>query len=633
MTTHQASHFEYGSYRLYSNGNAASPEEFLELIHDSRLAADIFTIVEDGRVDFLVNQQYKGLAGAYRRIQEEALDARPPLTIYRLKEAFLEGLIRMSLGCFGQWSAPAELCSSLYLSSSIMKRVLSSEAVVEDSIEATMRLYRLATRISNDPVPGNSWQTIDLDKIPREIESRPSLKIEDILSDLSEMEPQASIYSSPPDIEYRGIHSVDSDSEFEESVSSSQDDSGTGSSHTKSPSSNQESDIDDISDIGALAADKGTTEEEAIVFGANTMNTQDVPWASQPEQANDTDDNEGPLEADGPLSYLYNEWDFRANDYRLRWCRVRQTPQDEGTTEFFDATLDEYKDLASRLRKQFEMLNPRFSRKVKKLQDGEDFDLDAVVDYVITKKAGQNPDGKVYWRRSKAERDVSVAFLLDMSSSTIEYINKAQGHSSSQPVFRDYKDYFEWLQAGNDSVIRPLEFKRIIDLEKESLVLLIKALESIGDTYAIYGFSGYGRENVEFYIIKDLEEDLSDQVKSRIDTISPQHGTRMGPAIRHATWKLEQQESRSKFLFLISDGRPEDHRYGQAGLEREYAIHDTKMALVETKQKGVMPFCLTIDKAGHDYLKTICGDMGYEVVPDIESLPRCLPTLYRKFTT
>ena len=59
-------------------------------------------------------------------------------------------------------------------------------------------------------------------------------------------------------------------------------------------------------------------------------------------------------------------------------------------------------------------------------------------------------------------------------------------------------------------------YKRIIDLEKESTALLIQALESIGDTYGIYGFSGYGRENVEFYVIKDIAESFSEKIKRRI---------------------------------------------------------------------------------------------------------------------
>jgi len=161
---------------------------------------------------------------------------------------------------------------------------------------------------------------------------------------------------------------------------------------------------------------------------------------------------------------------------------------------------------------------------------------------------------------------------------------------------------------------------------------LIKALETIGDTYAIYGFSGYGRENVEFYIIKDLEEEFSDKIKCRIDRISPIQGTRMGPAIRHATWKLEQQAARNKFLFLVSDGRPQDHGYGCDGLEKEYAINDTKMALLEARRRNITPFCLTVDRVGHDYLRTMCGDIGYEVVADIESLPKRLPALYSKLT-
>ena len=39
-----------------------------------------------------------------------------------------------------------------------------------------------------------------------------------------------------------------------------------------------------------------------------------------------------------------------------------------------------------------------------------------------------------------------------------------------------------------------------------------------------------------------------------------------------------------------------------------------------------------MDKAGHDYLATMCQDMGYEVLTDINALPSRLPMLYRKLT-
>jgi nitric oxide reductase activation protein len=270
-------------------------------------------------------------------------------------------------------------------------------------------------------------------------------------------------------------------------------------------------------------------------------------------------------------------------------------------------------------------------RKIKRLLDGEELDIDSVIEYAVERRAGVTPNDKIYWRRNKIERDVSVAFLLDMSASTDEEIAKHERKGQTDDFDDDPRRYFSWWMARRaQELLTPP--KRIIDLEKESIVLLIKALETIGDKYGIYGFSGYGRDNVEFYVVKDLEEAFNEHTKKRIDKIAPVRSTRMGPAIRHATYKLEQQDSKVKILFLVSDGRPQDHGYGRDRTEKEYAIHDTHMALVESKRKGMVPFCLTVDRYGHDYLKQMCGDLGYAVVPDIESLPSRITTLYRQLT-
>jgi len=253
------------------------------------------------------------------------------------------------------------------------------------------------------------------------------------------------------------------------------------------------------------------------------------------------------------------------------------------------------------------------------------------VEFLVERHAGQAPVGKVYWRRNKVERDVAVAFLLDMSASTDEEIMKHERRYAQDDFNDDPRRYFSWWMSrrAQDLLSPP---KRIIDLEKESTVLLIKALETIGDTYGIYGFSGYGRENVEFYVIKDLDEPFSERIKRRIDKIAPVRSTRMGPAIRHAAGKLDAHDAKVRILFLVSDGRPQDHGYGRDRTEKEYAIHDTHMALVEAKRKGIVPFCLTVDRYGHDYLKQMCDDVGYAVVADIESLPSRITTLYRRLT-
>ncbi|MCH7511715.1 MAG: VWA domain-containing protein [Chloroflexi bacterium] len=343
------------------------------------------------------------------------------------------------------------------------------------------------------------------------------------------------------------------------------------------------------------------------------------------------EEDEGELPAEEKV-YLYDEWDFRAADYKPGWCAVRERVLEEGTSDFFERTLREHASLVAETVRQFELLRPDLFRKIKPLYDGEDFDLDLVIDYLVEKRAGHVSTDKVYWRRNKVERDVAVAFLLDMSASTDEEIEKRRQQYHDEPDFDyDPRRYFQWLaQRRAQQAIAPP--KRIIDLEKESTVLLIKALETIGDTYGIYGFSGYGRDNVEFYVIKDLDEPFSDRVVARIDKIAPIRSTRMGPAIRHATAKLDNHDAKVKILFLVSDGRPQDHGYGRDRTEKEYAIHDTRQALVEARRKGITPFCLTVDKEGHDYLGQMCEDMGYEVLADIEALPSRLPTLYRRLT-
>ena len=129
------------------------------------------------------------------------------------------------------------------------------------------------------------------------------------------------------------------------------------------------------------------------------------------------------------------------------------------------------------------------------------------------------PDDKVYWRRRRIQRDVAVVFLLDMSASTAEPIYVGSASPDAPYVPNAATTLTTWRR---DREVRShADFKRIIDIAKESTALLTQALESIGDTYGIYGFSGYGRDNVAFYVIKDLAERFGEHTKRRIDKISP----------------------------------------------------------------------------------------------------------------
>ena len=330
-----------------------------------------------------------------------------------------------------------------------------------------------------------------------------------------------------------------------------------------------------------------------------------------------SDDDTGPLSATQPNSFVYDEWDVFAQRYRGRWCKVYEKTMPIGDLNFYRQTLLSHAGLLQQIRREFEQVVPEIYHKEKRLPDGPDHDLDAAIEAITDLRIGISPSEKIFWRHHKIERDVAVAFLLDMSGST--------GEAIGSPV--SSHSFAEIAATGERS------HRRIIDVEKEAIVLMMDALEAIGDRYGVYGFSGHGRDNVEFYVIKDIGEEFTLDVAKRFGRVGPLHATRMGPAIRHAAAKLRTEQTRSKFLFLISDGRPQDRGYSQEGSEKAYALQDTRMALIEARRDGIHPFCLTVDKEGNDYLRTMMDDFSYEVLADVSLLPLRLPQLYRRLTT
>jgi hypothetical protein len=324
--------------------------------------------------------------------------------------------------------------------------------------------------------------------------------------------------------------------------------------------------------------------------------------------------------------FYYDEWDYHIEDYRQRWCRLREVAMDGDSGEFFERTLAEYAQLIPEVRRQFQRIRPEMYRTVKGLEDGEDFDLNAVVTARVDLRANRPPSLKFYVARTREERDVATLFLIDMSASTDEPVQKPS------PV--SYPDA-DPLAVFNPRAPRPgaQQTRRIIDITKEALVIMAEALSEIGDAYAIYGFSGHGRDNVEFYLVKSFNERLSTSVRGRIGAIEPKRSTRMGTALRHATEKLAGVSSRSRHIILLSDGFPQDFDYGQDRRSNVYGLRDTSAALREAETSGITPFCITVDKAGHDYLREMCDGSRYMVIDDISALPRELPKIYQRVVT
>ena len=325
------------------------------------------------------------------------------------------------------------------------------------------------------------------------------------------------------------------------------------------------------------------------------------------------------------LTFFYDEWDYQISDYRSRWCRLREIILNGDAGEFFAKTLGDYVALTPAIKAEFQRIRPEQYRLVRGLEDGEEFDLNAVITAVSDRRAKLTPSSKVYTTKRQTERDVAALFLLDMSASTDEPVVPIEPNYSDD-------DPDDWLAAWKKKPAVPQpKPRRIIDVTKEALVLMAEALEEIGDAYAVYGFSGQGRDNVEFYHVKSFTESLSPTIKGRIGAIEPKRSTRMGPAIRHSLEKLKDIACRVKLLVLLSDGFPQDMDYGNDRRSTTYGIQDTMMALREADQAGVLTFCLTVDKAGHDYLREMCAPSRYMVLEDVGSLPTELPKVYQRY--
>ncbi len=626
--THQAGHIEFGTFNfsfekaagIFPNRrhqtlstNAAGLtdiERFLSLFDDRRISTDIFTMVEDARVDYLLKQEYAGIRSSYQQIQQESLSRRPPPFSLPLRDAFIEILTRMGLGSELPM-IPSILRGPLQSAVQILHRVQSLEATVQDSAEVTLCLYEIISAIPGKQLPAEQRGMTDLNKTELIDADTASSVGENGENSALELNTESS-HQSSAEVELRG----DSDSE---------------------PFSIEDvkSFVNKEIELGEVLRDRYPISGFYVAEIPTGMQAQEVP-----SDDHDIDMREfstltlgETLGNEGVQSFLYDEWDFRVGCYLPKWCRVREMPLRDGSAEFFKETLTHNSLLAKQLRKQFEMLAPQRFKKLTKLQDGEEFDLDAVIESVVERKAGHTPNEKIYWKRMKIQRDVAVVFLIDMSASTGEVIRDADERGDYPNRHLNNMGAPSQSRAYHAEGLAKRPRRRGIDVAKESVVLMINALETIGDCYGVYGFSSSGRDNVELWVIKGIDEEFSPTVERRIDSIRPLFSTRMGPAVRHAISKLESRDATTKILFLVSDGYPQDRDYGHDSDDKEYALHDTEMAFIEAKQKNIVPFCLTIDAAGYDFLKEMPHDIDHEVILNIESLPQRLPILYKKLTS
>ncbi len=516
----------------------------LALFPQRGLATRIFGTLENGRIDRRLRRAYRGLGRDLDLVREHLRRSRPRIVSLPVTLVPFELLFQITL-CGGALDDARTVYgqAASELETIVADYLTGPAAEVADTLMATSRVYTL---------------------------------FQSVVPELTERDQQAD---------------EDAGEDREGGAQSNLDTPGEESDETPDEEQQRERRRRDARELfNAWAASEASDNGEQTLTGAER-------WMSG-ESAEQT------LEP-GEEAFEYDEWDRDLSDTRVGWCRVVEKKVKRGDRTFVELTRSRYRGVISSIRHQFQLMRPESLRRVANELDGDDYDLNALIDYVIDRRADGQQSERVYTRRLRRERDVAVSFLLDQSSSTARTI----GRHPLQP----------YTHPG----------RRIIEVEKEGLVLMSEALEAVGDPYSIYGFTSEGRRNVKFYIVKDFDEPYAGEVEQRIGGINYQNNTRLGAAVRHAAAKLRRQEARTRLLIVLSDGRPYDHDYGDA----RYARDDTREALRQARLDGITPFCVTIDRDSEAELRDLYGEVGYTIIDDVLSLPERMPAIYRRLTT
>ena len=297
--------------------------------------------------------------------------------------------------------------------------------------------------------------------------------------------------------------------------------------------------------------------------------------------------------------YSYPEWDLQLGDVRPNWSLVREImvqPTDTGV-QFCERVQQEHGQEMRKIRSIFQMLKDNLSTRKRGLEDGDRLEFDRWMDSRIQRKMGQTPATNLYSRIQYSNRDPAIAFLVDLSSSTNEITNEAVP---------------------------------ILDIEKAALLLMAEALYSIGDPFAIYGYSGFGKEQVAFYIAKDVDEPWSESTKTKVGSMGWKMENRDGAAIRHVVQKMSNWPQQQRILLLLSDGKPLD--CGDKYYFDAYAQADTRAALIEAREQGITPFCITVDPYGQEYLPYMYGPHGFVAIQNMCNFSHQLAKVYAAMT-
>lgn len=297
-----------------------------------------------------------------------------------------------------------------------------------------------------------------------------------------------------------------------------------------------------------------------------------------------------------PPGTSYPEWDVYVDGYRPGGATVRPgEPDANDSGAWATEVLGTHAPLVRLVRQRFERLRARRLR-LGRQREGDELDVPACVDALVAVRAGQQPDDRLYAHTRPASRGLAVLLLVDASGSTESEVSSTL---------------------------------RVFDVERVAVLLASEAFEALGDLFAVHAFSGVGAHNVRVTTLQAFGERNAAAVRRRVSAMKPEGNTRLGAAVRHATALLASQPAGHRLLIILSDGRPND----MGGYQGDYAVEDSRRAVIEARASGVRPFYLTVDAEAPEYLARIFGPAGHTLVTHPDHVPDALLALVRQLVT
>ena len=304
-----------------------------------------------------------------------------------------------------------------------------------------------------------------------------------------------------------------------------------------------------------------------------------------PTRIHFTDDGK-PGAAVGVGGALYPEWDVFNDRYKPDWCRVIDFPLTVAA-EVTDAGVAHDDVLRRRLARVG--LGPKVLRG---RADGDDLDIEALIDLFVDLQSGFSPPEHVYLERRKLARNLGVLILIDASGSAVD--------------------------ADSDGLA-------VHDHQRRAAATLAVTLEDLGDRVAVYAFRSQGRHAVHLPAIKTFDQSFGAVGRARLNQLEPASYTRLGAGIRGAGEVLKTEAGTpNRLLLVLSDGFPYDDGY-----EGRYAESDASKALEELRADGVACLCLSIGAStGTDVLERVFGSASFASAPTLSDLSPQMDELF-----